>query len=210
MLHSLVVGVQLVIEDPKQLLSLLSARNDDAARQVFDRYVNRLIGLARNRLSARMSRRVDPEDVVQSAFRSFFRKAGDSAFELEETGDLWRLLVVITLNKLHRRVEHHQAAKRNMSREVHAAQEEDGPTVDFVSGVDEPIAAVELEDELAHITSDFSAQQQQMVELRLQGYQLQEIADEVGMSERTVRRTIKQLSNLLQSRLSEIDSDASS
>src|SRR5262245_5216743 len=49
-------------------------RNGDqqAAAVLFHRYADRLVALAKSRLSARLASRVDPEDVVQSVYRSFF------------------------------------------------------------------------------------------------------------------------------------------
>lgn len=49
--------------------------DERAASLLFERYVDRLLVLARNKLSPRMKRRIDPEDVVQSAYRSFFASA---------------------------------------------------------------------------------------------------------------------------------------
>ena len=64
-----------------------------AAEELFRRYANRLIGLARSRLSRKLARRVDPEDVVQSVYRSFFHDVRDGRYDLQRGGDLWRLLV---------------------------------------------------------------------------------------------------------------------
>ena len=198
--------------DPSSLLAALSSGDDQAAKIVFDRYVGRLIGLARKRLSARLSQRLDPEDVVQSAFRSFFRKAGKGEFVVDDPGDLWRLLVVITLNKLRRNVEHHTAAKRNMGRE--SAQSDDdqgdqGPTANVQGRVDAPDAAIEIHEELVLLMHDFSEEQRRIVELRLQGYQIEEIASDVSKSERTVRRTMERLKQRLTERAAGIVDDES-
>src|ERR1700679_4129725 len=59
------------------LLARWRAGDQQAATEMFHRYANRLILLARSRLSPRLSHRVDPEDVVQSAYRSFFADTRD-------------------------------------------------------------------------------------------------------------------------------------
>ncbi|MFO0845256.1 MAG: hypothetical protein U0797_23215 [Gemmataceae bacterium] len=69
-------------------------------------------------LSARLARHVDPEDVVQSAYRSFAAREG--RFTLSRGGDLWRLLVAITVHKVRRLAEHFAAAKRSAARESDA------------------------------------------------------------------------------------------
>ncbi len=67
------------MSDPKsrELLEQFLAGQGEAATAIFERYVERLLALARTRLGARLRRRVDPEDVVQSAYRSFFLHAQD-------------------------------------------------------------------------------------------------------------------------------------
>src|SRR5688572_10742761 len=84
-----------------ELLRLLAAGDEGAAATVFERYAERLTRLARSRLAARLAQRIDAEDVVMSAYRSFFVAARQGRFELERGGDLWRLLVEVTLHKLY-------------------------------------------------------------------------------------------------------------
>lgn len=50
---------------------MYQAGQSEAATAIFDRYVARLIALARSRIGAKLGRRVDAEDIVQSAYRSF-------------------------------------------------------------------------------------------------------------------------------------------
>ena len=61
-----------------------------------------------------MRRRVEPEDVVQSVYRSFFQKAEADRYVLEKTGDLWKLLATITVSKVRGQVEFHTAQKRGV------------------------------------------------------------------------------------------------
>src|SRR5262245_3026211 len=100
-------------------------RRDDqaAAEELFRRYAGRLTALARSRLSHALAPRVDAEDVVQSAYRSFFVLARDGDVLLRESGDLWRLLVRITLRKVYRSARRHRAGCRSVERE-HAQEVE--------------------------------------------------------------------------------------
>src|SRR6266478_2806061 len=86
-------------EEPSfdDLMTRLRADDSMAATNLFRRYSRRLIGLARTRLQGEMKRKVDPEDVMQSVFRSFFRRHADGKFELEGWDNLWSLLACITL-----------------------------------------------------------------------------------------------------------------
>jgi RNA polymerase sigma-70 factor (ECF subfamily) len=170
--------------------------DQEAASVLFGRYAQQLIGLAAARLSARLAQRVDPEEVVQSAFRSFFVAARDGSFDLTRGGDLWRLLVSITMHKLHDQVKRNTAGKRSINREqtepmggaeasLHAVTAH-GPT---------PLEAVALSDELEQILRGLPALHRQVLELRLQGHHLDEIAAATRRSIRTISRildTVKQ------------------
>ena len=71
---------------------------DSGLRAAFDHFSRRLIGLARVHLGARLQHKIDPEDVVQSAYKSFLVRYGDEALVAEGEG-LWRLLTLITIRK---------------------------------------------------------------------------------------------------------------
>lgn len=181
------------------------AGDEQAAEELFSKYMRRLIGLANSRLSSKMARRVDPEDVVQSAYRSFFMHARKGRYVIENSGDLWRLLVVITLNKLRQKVEFHSAGKRGINLEQSIKR--DGSMAHFVpQAVDrEPTPQEELGlmEEIEQLTEGMDDLQRQIVELRLQGYRIEEIADEVARSERTVRRVMDKVKARLQERMEE-------
>lgn len=163
----------------------LQAGDADAEAEVFEHYVARLTALARRRLSAKLAARIDAEDVVMSAYRSFFLGARNGRFELAAGGDLWRLLVEITLHKLYRQVGRHSAQRRNVRRESAA---EAGAPVFAAAHEPSPEAAVILADELAAIMQELSDDVGGALELRLQGHELEEIAQSLGKSERTIRR----------------------
>src|SRR5262245_25066321 len=71
-----------------------------AAQPLWERYHRRLVALARQKLQPARRREADEEDVVQSAFHSFFQGVARGRFpQLNDRDDLWRLLVVITARK---------------------------------------------------------------------------------------------------------------
>src|SRR6187401_772610 len=111
----------------QELLQRVEAGDSEAATAIFDRYVERLLALARTRVGAKLRRRIDAEDVVQSAYRSFFVHAVNHEYTLGEVGDLWRLLARITLNKLYSQVEKHTAARRNVHSEDELETSRDDP-----------------------------------------------------------------------------------
>ena len=190
------------MNDPESVELLKRYRDGDeqAASEIFDRYVVRLMGLARNRLSAKLARRIDPEDVVQSAYRSFFRAAGEGGFEIQNNGDLWRLLVAITLNKLRMQARRHRADKRSMACEESMIQRSGtfGLPPEDVAAEPLPEEAAAVAEQLERLMHDLDERQRQALQLRLQGYMIEEIAEEIGCSERTVRRWMDQIKDQLQ------------
>ena len=103
--------------DSEILLHRIRNGDEEASQEAFERYADQLLGLVRSRLPTKLGRRIDPEDVLQSAYRSFFVRAQDGHYKLRRAGDLGRLLAAITMNKLGRQIERHSAEKRNISRE---------------------------------------------------------------------------------------------
>ena len=176
-------------------------RNGDqqAADALFQRYADRLIALARSRLSAQMSRRVDPEDVVQSAYRSFFADVREGRYQVERGGDLWHLLVAITLNKVERQVERHTSQKRAVHREQQLGSDDSQLAFERVLAAREPspVAALVLADQVEQLMRPLDLSQRRMLELRLQGHNLVEIAAACRCSEATVRRLLDRIKEQL-------------
>lgn len=184
------------------LVLLERYRNGDdlAAEDLFARYFERLTSLARSRLSPRLAGRVDPEDIVQSVYRSFFVEAREGRYALGRGGDLWRLLAAITKHKLLRQVRYQGAARRSVEVELPLDQVDAqrlrlrplDPTAED---------AAELADELERLFSLLDPSGRRVLELRLQGLQIAEIAEDTGRSERTVRRSLAHIRELMAGRL---------
>ena len=175
-----------------QLLNRYRSGDPEAASELFDRYVQRLMGLARSRLSAKLARRIDPEDVIQSAYRSFFGAAAAGNYDIRQSGDLWRLLAAITLNKLRMQARRHTADKRDLGCEDSISMPDDmrGLAPQALAHEPQPDEVVAVAELLEHVMTGLSAKHRRMLELRLQNHNIQEIADDVGCSERTVRRLL--------------------
>lgn len=182
------------------LLARYSDGDESAATEMFRRYVERLTLLARSRMSPKLAARIDPEDVVMSAYRSFFVGARRGQFSLRRSGDLWRLLVSITLHKLYRGAKRHTAEMRSVDLERHIPQGLD-VTGTALSREPTPDEAVALADELEAVMSQLDSFAQRVLELRLQGERLAEIAADTGRSERSVRRSMETIRRQLAQRL---------
>jgi RNA polymerase sigma factor (sigma-70 family) len=174
------------------------SHEETAAEELFRRYAERLTALARGRLSASLAARVDAEDVVQSAYRSFFLLVRDGEVVLQASGDLWRLLVRITLRKVYRNARRHRADRRSVARDqawtdgLEAIAHDREPT---------PAEAAALVDELREVLTKLGVIHRRIVQMRLQGHEVEAIAAEVQRSGRTVRRVLAAVGEELEGRL---------
>jgi hypothetical protein len=85
---------------------------DEAAQRLWERYLPRLLTLARRHLDRRIRVLHDEEDVAQSMGRSFFRRLRRGDFDLADRDALWALLVTMALNKARNAADRHSAARR--------------------------------------------------------------------------------------------------
>lgn len=172
------------------LAGRVAAGDRESPTAVVDRYLGRLLALIKPRISARLSRRLDAEDVAQSTFRSFFRRATLGELELGRGAPLWRLLSAIALNKLLKQAEHHAAARRSTTREVHNDADDDWLVQSIADREPDPAEAAAVADELDMRLAALTPLARQIVEMRLADYSHEEIAEAVERSDRTVRRIL--------------------
>ncbi len=184
-----------------QLLDQYSRGQKAAADEIFTRYADRMILLARTRLSSRLAARIDPEDVALSAWRSFFVGAREGQFALNAPGDLWRLLASITLHKVCRQARRHGAARRAIDRDqsLQLLPEDKTPTTKRL--LNGPEGQLALTEKVDAIMAKLDAPARRILDLRLQGEKLGAIALRTGRSERTVRRTLARIRHLLVARI---------
>ena len=96
----------------------------DLAFEFDGQYRERLCHLVAREMDRRFRSKEDPEDVVQSAFRTFFRRNAQGEFHVDSSVDLWRLLETITRRKILKHVEKLGAGKRSPKREEYAEGDE--------------------------------------------------------------------------------------
>ena len=181
----------------QEMMINLGAGEQKAAEKVFERFTGKLLGLARSRLDARLQQKVDPEDVLQSVYRSFFRRQENNEFDLDGWDELWALLVTFTVRKCCKQARHFQREKRDISREESPKQVDDQSEQftqwELVSREPTPEQAVLLTELLDQLMSPFDEQGQTIISMRLQGYSEKEISSEINRTVRTVRRVLSRV-----------------
>jgi RNA polymerase sigma-70 factor (ECF subfamily) len=173
-----------------EFLARLRAGDSAAFRELFQRFTRQLVALARARFGPPLEHRIDPEDVVQSAYKSFFRRYGDGNLEAGNWNSLWGLLTLITLRKCAERVAYHRAECRDAAREVSGqpGSEAGAPWQEVLSREPTPVEAALLSEAVEQLLAGLDEYERPIVEMSLQGYTTQEISRHLGHPERTVRR----------------------
>ena len=169
-------------------LARLEAGDDAAGRELFRRFAGQLIALARRRFGAGLRHKVDPEDIVQSAYKSFFLRCGEGKFEVGSWNSLWGLLTVITLRKCAERVAYHRRECRDVAREVAAPPGGEGaPWPGPLGREPTPLEAAMLSETVDQLLAGLDQEERPVLELSLLGHTTREISEQIGRAERTVR-----------------------
>ena len=164
----------------------LRAGEDAAAAAVFERFARRLAVLARRHLDTRLRQKVDPEDVVQSAYKSFFLRFGDGKLSVVDWENLWGLLTLLTVRKCADKAEFFGAQRRAVGRETSA--EAGGGWWSAVDREPTPDEAAALAETVERLLDGLDEFERPVVELTLEGYSTEEISRQLGRAERSVRR----------------------
>lgn len=176
----------------------LRAGDDLAARQLVRRFTGQLIVLARRRLDSALTYKVDPEDLVQSVYKSFFKRLEVGQCEFDTWDSLWGYLALLTVRKCLDRAEYYRAACRSLGRERPLTAE---AMWTILSREPTPPQALILIEMVEQFMAGLDQRGQDVLSLHLQGYSIGEIGDQLGRAPRTVRRTILRAKNRLRTYL---------
>ncbi|MEM6365285.1 MAG: ECF-type sigma factor [Planctomycetota bacterium] len=181
------------MDDPSvQLIHRWREGDEHAASEIYDRYVARLVALAGSRISPRLARRVEAEDVVQSVYRSFFARTGDNRIDVQQSGQIWGLLAAITVNKVRAKARFHAAIKRDVGSEASVQSSISCYGLQPTDLAREPTAdeAAELAEQYQATAARLSALGKKVFALYLENESVDQIAKHVRRSSRTVRREL--------------------
>lgn len=197
--------------DSTTWIAELVAGNQDVMEEFWSRYGSNLERVARSRMTPALQRRVGADDVVQSACRSFLRRAQGGEYQLSEAESLWRLLFAITLMKVRQHARFHYRKRRRLDREVSldGSPTSEGPAAHdwAVAAEPSPAEAAEFADQLQHFFDALDDEERRLVQLKLDGLEPDQIAREMDCSERTVRRLSQKVRERWQHELDQSLSD---
>jgi tRNA A-37 threonylcarbamoyl transferase component Bud32/DNA-directed RNA polymerase specialized sigma24 family protein len=177
----------------RDLLNAWKEGDQEAAAQLFRRYQARLLALVRSRLSRKLARRIDAEDILMSAYRSFFVGAQKGRCLTPESDDLWPLLTTIVLRKLARQARFQLADRRSIDREQ--------PESSFLELLTTPEPTAEqaacMTEEIEQLLSRLDETAREVCVRTLQGHSVDMITKELQLHERSVRRAIERVRELV-------------
>lgn len=178
--------------DPQftELMQQVRQGSPEAAARLLREHGPLVMAVVRRRLHRRLRPKFDSVDFTQAVWASFFVRAAKN-HQFETPDQLAAFLVQMAQNKLaaeHRR--RFRTAKYQIHREADAASAaSDHVPAPGPSPTEMAIAKETLE----QLLTGQPAHYRQIVELKLAGLTVDEIAQRVGTHERTVRRVLKQL-----------------
>jgi RNA polymerase sigma-70 factor, ECF subfamily len=176
------------------LISRFQSGQAEAATAIYLRYAKRLQQLVHKQKGADLGKIVDDEDIVQSVFRTFFRRAAAGQYQVPHGDELWKLFLVIALNKTKKLGAFHRAAKRDVRKTAsldHSHAEGQSPTDDS------PLKILQLV--ITELLTQMPADNRKIVELRIEGYEVKEIADMTKRAKRSVERILQDFRDKLRS-----------
>src|SRR5262249_17463774 len=152
-----------------EFLARLHSQDDAAAQELFARFAHQLIALAHRHIDAGLRHKVDPEDVVQSVYKSFFCRYGAGNLDVVNWNSLWGLLTLITVRKCAERAAYHRAECRDAAREVAQTRgEEAAPWREPLGREPTPLEAAVLNETVAQLLAGLDAEERPILELSLQ------------------------------------------
>jgi RNA polymerase sigma factor (sigma-70 family) len=171
-----------------------------AAQNLWDRYSEELLRVAKQRLGTSPRGIGDEEDVALSVFGSIFRGAAEGRFDHISTRDeLWWLLLTITKRKTVDHIRRESAQKRHhhpdQSGQPPRAIRPDSAQIslnDLVSSSPTPDFLVALEEQYLRLLDKLRNDQlREIVVLRIEGYTVAEIAQKMNIGLRAVERKLQ-------------------
>lgn len=188
------------MSDPGSITRWISALREgdsSAASDLWRRYYERLVVLARQKLNEDARRMADEEDVVVDAFDSFCRGIQLGRFPvLNDRDDLWQVLVMLTARKAINQRKHAQRQKRGDghvrgdSAFLSPENEQDGIN-QVVGSEPTPEFAGQVKEEFQRLLDALGDESLRQVAIaKMEGYENAEIAQQLGVQPRTIQRKL--------------------
>ena len=179
--------------DVTRWLQQLKQGDRSAAQELWQRYYARLVGLAQQHLHRSLRRAADEEDVALSAFESFCRRAEEGRFpRLDDSDDLWQVLVTITVCKAADLANRERRQKRGGGAVAVASELGDGDTfAELISREPDPALAAEVAENCQRLLDALGDGMLRAIAVaKMEGETNKAIAARLGVCEGTIERKL--------------------
>ncbi len=185
-------------------IDLLKAGDRAAAQPLWEHYFAQLVRHARASLAGTFRGVADEEDVALSAFASFYRGVEQGRFPyLDDRNDLWRVLLMLAAQKRAHLIRRQTAAKRGAGKVRTAADlppDGEGGEADLaqvIGSEPSPELAAQVVDECRRLLDKLADEGLRSIAVwQMEGYTVDEIAERLGCTPRTVARKLAVIRDL--------------
>jgi RNA polymerase sigma factor (sigma-70 family) len=188
------------------LISRIGGGSDEAVWELLDRYSTNILRVVRRHLPPELRTKVDSVDIVQSVWKSMLSKG--AAFDhIRSAEDFVGYIAAVARNKV---FETHRKFSKNTKRDIRREQ----PLSCFPTGENadaeeyqmpyadprfpEPSLIVHARDNWNRAIKTGGAVAERVIQMRLEGMTVAEIADELGQTQYLVRQTMTSILKSLQ------------
>lgn len=188
----------------ERLLAEIQSGDENAINRFWDIHYEQLVLHARRKMASVNLRAVDEEDIALSAINSFYRGLSENRYKLQCNNELWKLLATIVVRKIAKQRKKFFAQKRGggqvrgesfFTGDASSGDEERfGGIGNFKAQEDTHVLEVEFLDTCEKLFENFEDESTRHVaRLFMEGYTIDEIADQLGCVRRTVERKLKRI-----------------
>jgi RNA polymerase sigma factor (sigma-70 family) len=177
----------------KDLMQRVRDGSEDAARELLDRYGDHILRVVRRKLHRELRSKFDSVDFVQAVWASFFADVPQRG-NFDQPQALIAFLVTLAQNKVIEVVRQRmKTQKYNINREkpLEAASPDAAGAV--ASRDPTPSQVAIANDEWRRLLAELPDRYQRMLVLLREGHTQKDIARELGVNEKTVRRVLEKL-----------------
>ncbi len=175
------------------LMQRIREGSQEAAQELFERYGPHIFRVVRRQLHRNLRSKYDSADFAQAVWASFFAvHPARRSFDGPEA--LISYLAELAKNKvIDATRQRFRTVKYNVGREESLERSETVKRQLPTSREPTPSQVVRAKERWDQIVANLSENQQRVITLLLEGYTHQEIAEELDLNERTIRRLVRKV-----------------
>jgi RNA polymerase sigma factor (sigma-70 family) len=198
-----VKGAVMPDDDFADLMARAKAGDQAAIRDFLLRFEPEVRMMVRARLPKKLRTQFDSLDIVQAVWQSFFSDLPQDTPDFLKVEHVHGFLAGVVRNKVyeqHRKLT--RTAKYNISREerLYIRRGDRDVPREVISPEPSPSQAAQASDRMAQLTEGRSPSEVKVITLRREGLTFDEIAAQIGVNEKTVRRIIDSARSRMEAR----------